>query len=80
MKALALAILITAFAAGSAIAQTCESRAISKAGKPLHGAAKASFLKKCKTEACSTKAVSADGKALTGAAKASFLKKCQADA
>ena len=80
MKSLALAILVTIFTGGSAVAQTCESRALSKAGKPLHGAAKTSFLKKCKTETCSTKAVSADGKALSGAAKASFLKKCRTDA
>jgi hypothetical protein len=30
---------------------TCEPKAIDKNGKPLGGAAKASFLKKCESEA-----------------------------
>src|SRR5262249_45586397 len=52
---LILAVLLTASAVGSAAAQapgTCESRAVSKAGKPLAGAAKNSFIKKCKRDAC----------------------------
>ena len=48
MKRLMLAALITAFAAGSAMAQSCETKAVSKEGKPLAGAAKTSFIKKCK--------------------------------
>ena len=69
------------FAAGSAMAQdTCESKAISKDGKPLAGAAKSSFVKKCKIEACDTKAVSKDGTPLSGASKSSFMKKCENDA
>jgi hypothetical protein len=69
------------FAAGSASAATmCEMQAVGKDGKPLAGAAKASFLKKCKEDACTPKAVGSDGKPLAGAAKASFLKKCEADA
>ena len=69
------------FAVGSASAATmCEMQAVGKDGKPLAGAAKASFLKKCKEDACTPKAVGSDGKALAGAAKASFLKKCEADA
>ena len=79
MKRLMLAALITAFAAGSAMAQSCETKAVSKEGKPLAGAAKTSFIKKCKEEACTPKAVSKDGKPLTGAAKASFMKKCEAE-
>lgn len=55
-------------------------QAVSKDGKPLAGAAKTAFIKKCKREACEPKAVSADGKPLAGAAKNSFLKKCQAGA
>jgi len=42
-----VAVLLTAFAVGSAAAQapgTCESRAVSKDGKPLAGAAKNSFI------------------------------------
>lgn len=80
MKRILLAALISAFAAGSAMAASCESMAKSKDGKPLAGAAKTSFLKKCKADACAGKAVSKDGKPLSGAAKASAMKKCEADA
>ena len=80
MKRLALALLISSFAAGGAFAQTCETKAVSQEGKPLSGAAKTSFIKKCKTDACAGKAVSREGKPLSGAAKASFLKKCLRDA
>jgi hypothetical protein len=81
MKRFALAVVLSLFAIGSAFADdTCESKAVGKDGKPLAGAAKTAFVKKCKTDACAGKAVSADGKPLAGAAKASFLKKCEADA
>ena len=81
VKRIILATAIVCFAAGSAFAQAaCESKAMSKDGKPLAGAAKASFVKKCKAEACAGKAVSQDGKPLSGAAKNSFMKKCEKDA
>jgi hypothetical protein len=81
MKRFALAVVLSLFAIGSAFADdTCESKAVGKDGKPLAGAAKTAFVKKCKTDACAGKAVSADGKPLSGAAKASSLKKCEADA
>ena len=52
MRKLALAIAISALALSPALAQeTCQSKAIGKDGKPLAGAAKASFMKKCETEA-----------------------------
>ena len=63
----------------------CEAKAVSKDGKPLAGAAKAAFIKKCEggssaaQAACEAKAVSKDGKPLAGAAKASSIKKCLAD-
>lgn len=79
MKRLILAALITAFAAGSAMAQSCETKAVGKDGKPLAGAAKTSFVNKCKTDTCTPKAVSKDGKPLAGAAKDAFMKKCLAD-
>jgi len=79
MKRLMLAALITAFAAGSAMAQSCETKAVGKDGKPLAGAAKTSFVKKCKEDTCTAKAVSKDGKPLAGAAKTSFMKKCEAE-
>jgi hypothetical protein len=78
MKRFVFAVLLSTFALGSALADdTCQSKAVGKDGKPLAGAALASFLKKCKADACEPKAVSADGKPLAGAAKASFLKKCE---
>jgi hypothetical protein len=81
MKRIFLAAIVASFAAGSALAQeTCESKAVGKDGKPLAGAAKTSFLKKCKADACAPKAVSADGKPLAGAAKNSFMKKCETGA
>ncbi len=80
MKRLILAALITCFAFGSAMAQSCETKAVSKDGKPLSGAAKTSFVKKCKQDACEGKAVSKDGKPLSGAAKNSFMAKCEKDA
>ena len=76
MRRIVLAALITCFAAGSAAAQSCESQAVSAAGKPLHGAAKTTFVKKCERDACTSKAVSAEGKPLHGAAKNSFIAKC----
>ena len=81
MKRLFLAALLTVFAVGSAMAQeTCESKAVGKDGKPLAGAAKTSFMQKCKRDSCETKAVASDGKKLSGAAKTSFMKKCEAGA
>ena len=74
MKRIMLAAIITSFAVGSALAQSCETKAVGKDGKPLAGAAKTSFIKKC----CETSAVSKDGKPLFGAAKTSFVTKCEA--
>jgi hypothetical protein len=68
-------------------APSCEARAVDKNGKPLAGAAKTSFVKKCESgnkgsaaAACEGKAVGQNGKPLAGAAKTSFMKKCEADA
>jgi hypothetical protein len=76
MRPIILATLITCFTIGSAAAQSCESRAVGADGKPLHGAAWTSFVKKCKRDDCASKAVSAEGKPLHGAAKNSFMAKC----
>ena len=79
MKRIFLAAIITAFAIGSAVAQqSCESKAVGKDGKPLAGASKTSFMKKCMADSCATKAVSSEGKPLAGAARNSFMKKCEA--
>jgi hypothetical protein len=79
LRKIILAGIVVAFAGGAAFAQeSCESKAVGKDGKPLAGAAKTSFMKKCLADSCETKAVSKDGKPLAGAAKTSFMKKCEA--
>jgi hypothetical protein len=81
IKRIFLAAIVAMFAIGSAVAQeTCESKAVGKDGKPLAGAAKTSFMKKCMAETCEVKAVGSDGKKLSGAAKTSFMKKCESGA
>ena len=81
-----------AFAQAATPAADCEAKAVSKTGKPLVGAAKSTFMKKCLADSgaaapaaasssgCAEKAVSKSGKALTGAAKNAFIKKCEKDA
>jgi hypothetical protein len=63
--------------------EACEARAMDKNGKPLAGAAKSSFIKKCErtsvVSACAAKAVDKNGKPLAGAAKNSSIKKCEKD-
>ena len=75
-------------ASPSAAAADCASKAVGKDGKPLSGAAKSSFMKKCEADAksdaatglgCAEKAIDKNGKPLAGAAKDSFMKKCEAD-
>ena len=81
MKRILIAGLLSVFALGSAAAQeTCTSKAVGKDGKPLTGAAKTSFVNKCKKDTCEAKAVGSHGKKLSGAAKASFMKKCESEA
>jgi hypothetical protein len=72
MKRVMVALLMSVFVAGPVSAQTCATQAVSKEGKPLAGAAKASFVKKC----CEDAAVSKEGKPLSGAAKTSYVSKC----
>jgi hypothetical protein len=81
MKRFALALLLSAFALGSALADdTCQSKAVGKDGKPLAGAAQKSFMTKCTKDACEPKAIDKNGKPLAGAAKTSFMKKCESEA
>jgi hypothetical protein len=94
MKKTLLTALITAcslFAGQAYAADDCAAKAVDKNGKPLAGAAKTSFMKKCSAgsgaagasaggAACEAKAVDKNGKALAGAAKTSFMKKCSAEA
>ena len=86
-KFLSLLVLGSCLLAGAAQAESCDAKAVDKNGKPLAGAAKTSFVKKCEKDAmdaakttCSTKAVDKNGKALAGAAKSSFMKKCESEA
>ena len=81
MHKLMIVLAIATLGLSVAMAQeTCESKAVDKSGKALTGAAKNSFLQKCKREACSAKAVDKNGKALAGAAKNSFMQKCEKEA
>jgi hypothetical protein len=78
MKRLLLAALALSLNFAYASAQeACENKAVSKDGRPLVGAAKASFLKKCKRDTYQAKAVDRNGKALAGAAKKSFMQSCE---
>jgi hypothetical protein len=86
--ALSFAALAQTPAPAASPASSCEAKAVGKNGKPLAGAAKGAFMKKCEKEAapasaaasCEAKAVDKNGKKLAGAAKNSFMKKCEASA
>jgi hypothetical protein len=73
-RVLATAILVSLLGIGSAIAQgSCATRAIGEHGKPLAGAARTSFMKRC----CEASALDKEGKPLEGAARASYLENCE---
>lgn len=102
MKHRLLIILASLFAANVALAQSpavapatasasnCESSAISKTGKPLHGAAKTAYMKKCAGDAApaikgkagkttqQNKMVSCnkEAKGKTGDERKAFMKDC----
>jgi len=81
IKTFALAALALAIAGAPTLVyadDACMTQAMSR-DKPLAGAAKTSFLKKCETTACEAKAAAMD-KPLHGAAKNSFVAKCVKDA
>jgi len=79
MKSLILAIVFSVAAVTVAAAQdnTCKAQATEK---KLAGAALASFMKKCETDAKTACDKSAAEKKLNGAAKNSYTKKCVTDA
>ena len=79
IKTLALASLALCLVGAPTLAFAEDACMTQLAAKPLSGAAKTSFLKKCETTACEAKAAAMD-KPLAGAAKTSFVKKCVADA
>ena len=79
MKKILALLAVALFANGSVLAANqCAAQAVDKNGKPLAGAAKSSFMKKCQREACEAQANDKNGKPLAGAAKNSCVKKCQA--
>ena len=68
MKIIAIALAASLALVSGAYADTCASKAVDKNGKALAGAAKTSFMAKCKKDAqadCATKAVDKNGKPLT---------------
>ena len=78
MRAIAMALVLSAVAATSAFAETtCKSQATEK---KLAGAAMNSFMKKCESDAAKTCSTASAEKKLSGAAKTSFTKKCVSDA
>ena len=78
MRRLALALMFTALAVSSALAdKSCKAQA---SDKELAGAALTSFMKKCDSDAASMCNTQAADKKLSGAAKDSFTKKCVKDA
>ena len=81
-KILITAVLVLSAAAAHA-ADTCQSKAVDKNGKPLAGAALTASINKCtkdSTAACDASAKDKNGKALAGAAKTAYTKKCVSDA
>ena len=77
MKMLALILSLSFATAAMADGPTC---AAGVTEKKLAGAAKASFMKKCETDAKTTCEAASKEKKLAGAAKGSFEKKCIKDA
>lgn len=87
MRALIASVTLALLSTLAHAETACEAKALDKNGKPLAGAAKSSFVKKCEKDAgagagaaCAAKAVDKNGKPLAGAAKASSIKKCEKDA
>jgi len=87
MRALIASVTLALLSTLAHAETACEAKALDKNGKPLAGAAKNSFVKKCEKDAgagagaaCAAKAVDKNGKPLAGAAKASSIKKCEKDA
>lgn len=84
---LLLALVASLAFIGAAQAESCADKAVGKNGKPLAGAAKDAFMKKCEREAagtpaqdsCESKAIDKNGKPLHGAAKGAFIKKCNSE-
>ena len=82
MKFVAALVAVACLSVSGAYADSCASKAVDKNGKPLAGAAKTSFMDKCKKDAqssCEAKALDKNGKPLAGAAKTANVAKCVTD-
>jgi hypothetical protein len=79
MRYLALAAVTAVLLAAAASAQTGANCKAQAGEKKLAGAALASFMKKCESDAKSACDLSASEKKLAGAAKTSFTTKCVKD-
>jgi hypothetical protein len=79
-RAVCIAFALALGIASASAQETCESKAVDKNGQALAGAAKTSFVQKCKRDACEAKAIDKNGKKLSGAAKNSFMTKCEKEA
>ncbi len=78
MRHFAFVLMLSAFAInGAYAADSCKAQADTK---KLAGAAQASFMKKCGSDAKASCDKQAADKKLAGAAKDSFTKKCVSDA
>jgi opacity protein-like surface antigen len=83
MKKILVAAILVFSAVAAHAADTCQTKAVDKNGKPLFGAALNSSINKCTKDAaaaCDISAKDKNGKALAGAAKTSYTKKCVSDA
>jgi hypothetical protein len=83
MKKILVAAVLVLSAATAHAADTCNSKAVDKNGKPLAGAALTSSVNKCTKDAvaaCDASAKDKNGKLLAGAAKTAYTKKCVSDA
>ena len=80
IKTLGLMALTLALAGAPTLAFADANCSTQATDKKLAGAAKTSFLNKCKTDAAGACDKQAADKKLAGAAKTSFTKKCVADA
>jgi hypothetical protein len=79
-KTIAAALLAAALVGAPSLAYADASCAAQATDKKLAGAAKTSFLTKCKKDAAASCDQQASDKKLAGAAKNSFTKKCVNDA
>ena len=79
-KTLALAALALCIAGAPTLAFAEDACMTQATDKKLAGAAKTSFMTKCKKDAQATCDAQAADKKLSGAAKTSFTKKCVSDA